>query len=65
MVLTADLQGRENGGKNRLLGESVAETLSALSEQCIIPPLGVNTGLKALLFAEYPHSQIFPQIENP
>jgi len=25
----------------------------------------VNTGLKALLFAEYPHSQIFPQIENP
>jgi len=40
MVLTADLQGRENGGKNRLLGESVAETLSALSEQGIIPPLG-------------------------
>jgi hypothetical protein len=27
--------------------------------------LDVNTGLKALLFAEYPRSQIFPQIENP
>jgi hypothetical protein len=25
----------------------------------------VNTGLKALLFAEYPHSQNFSQIKNP
>ena len=39
IVLTSDLQGRENGGQNRLLGEPVAETLSALSKKNIIPPL--------------------------
>src|SRR5690554_1333593 len=37
LVLTSDLQGREAGGQNRLLGVPVAEALSALSREGVIP----------------------------
>lgn len=37
IVLTSDLQGREDGGRNRLLGVPVAEALMALSEKGVIP----------------------------
>jgi 3',5'-cyclic-AMP phosphodiesterase len=36
-VATADLQGRERGPENRLLGEFVAEELAALTESSTIP----------------------------
>lgn len=37
VVLTSDLQGREDGSRNRLLGVPVAEALMALSEKGVIP----------------------------
>ena len=37
LVLTSDLQGREAGSQNRLLGVPVAEALSALSREGVIP----------------------------
>jgi|TARA_R110000851_G_scaffold95521_1_gene207502 hypothetical protein len=37
IVLTSDLQGREAGGQNRLLGVSVAEALVGLSREGLIP----------------------------
>lgn len=37
IVFTSDLQGREDGGRNRLLGECVAETLATLSGKGVIP----------------------------
>ncbi|MGM0769945.1 MAG: hypothetical protein ACQEV6_18190 [Pseudomonadota bacterium] len=37
IVLTSDLQGREAGGQNRLLGAPVAEALVALSRDGVIP----------------------------
>jgi len=37
VVFTSDLQGREDGGRNRLLGAPVAEALVALSQQGAIP----------------------------
>ncbi|MBO6849723.1 MAG: metallophosphoesterase [Marinobacter sp.] len=37
VVFTSDLQGREDGGQNRLLGAPLAEALMELSRQGIIP----------------------------
>ncbi len=51
-IATSDLQGREAGGRNRLLGEIVAEELRLLQELGDIPPIGLV--LLAGDFYDYP-----------
>ncbi len=41
IVVSADLQGREGQGKNRLLGRVVAEELAVLEKQKTIPKVGL------------------------
>jgi len=61
--LITTIKRRGKGAQSKTIRQT-----NLLDEYSAIPLDGVavvNTGLKALLFAECPHSQIFPQIENP
>ena len=40
IVATSDLQGRETGGQNRLLGERISEELEELVSKGVVPPVG-------------------------
>jgi len=52
IAVTSDLQGRESGGKNRLLGEQVSEELKLLADVGDIPH--VNGVVLAGYLYDYP-----------